>query len=391
MLDNIDVAIVGAGLAGGALALLLARAGARVAMVDPARFPRDKLCGEFLSPECWDVLARLGLADEVETSGYHAIRSVRLSTPRGRVLDAEFAPVGSPPGIGLSRSFLDAALAKQAQSAGALLFEETRANAPLIENNRVVGIRARRGNDEPFALRARVTVAASGRHSALVAATGTTRGRSGRRPNLFGLKHHLNVPDAVNEPVGSVGLHLVPGGYGGTCRVEPPLTNFCGLLPESVLKRHRGNLDLLARDHFARNPLLDRLWRAATPSGAWKTVSGVRVESSRPTIEGILYAGDCQGTVDPLGGQGMTMALLGAEVLAPFVLRALAATGPGADASLQRACDAAWHRRFDRRINLCRFFHHILINPGMVDLASTIPPLARRLLALGYSQTRDPA
>src|SRR5262249_13736009 len=95
------------------------------------------------------------------------------------------------------------------------------------------------------------------------------------------------------------------------------------------------------------------------------------------------------GTIDPLGGQGMTLALLGAEMLAPFVTRSLALGH--ASASVQRAYGAAWHRRFDRRITLCRAFHHLLVNPWVVDAGSLLSALAPRLLALGYRQTRDRA
>src|SRR5947209_16451740 len=104
---SFDVAIAGAGLAGGSLALRLARSGVRVALLDAGRFPRDKLCGEFLSAECWTVLERLGLAGAVERSGYQPIRRVRLTTPRGRVVEANVAGPDDRPGIGLSRSFLD--------------------------------------------------------------------------------------------------------------------------------------------------------------------------------------------------------------------------------------------------------------------------------------------
>ena len=64
-----DVAIAGAGLAGAALALGLAKAGARVALVDAGRFPREKLCGEFLSPEAWGALERLGVTEAVASTG----------------------------------------------------------------------------------------------------------------------------------------------------------------------------------------------------------------------------------------------------------------------------------------------------------------------------------
>jgi hypothetical protein len=83
----------------------------------------------------------------------------------------------------------------------------------------------------------------------------------------------------------------------------------------------------------------------------------------------------------------MTMALLGAEMLAPFVTRALSEGCAGVP--LQRALGDAWHRRFDRRVALCRAFHHVLVNAWLVDAASAFTTLAPRLLALGYNQTRD--
>ncbi len=384
---SFDVAIAGAGLAGGSLALSLARAGARVALLDPASFPREKLCGEFLSPECWGVFERLGLTAGIEALGYHPIERVRITTPRGRVLESDFTGPDGLPGIGLSRGALDHLIVQSARSAGVVVLEKSRVKGPLVRDGKVVGILARQGAAEPFEVPATITIAADGRHSALVKQTGQVRARSRFRPALFGLKHHVHIPDRLSEPIGTVGLHLLHGGYVGACRVETSVTNLCGLLPESILKRHRGDLDRLARDVFPANPVLDRLWQSGTPLGDWKTISDVRVQASTPSLPGILYAGDAQGTIDPLGGQGMTMALLGAAMLAPMVTHALSKNG--ADADLQRLFKTAWHRRFDQRIRLCRVFHHILINPRLVDAASIFSNLAPRLLALGFNQTRD--
>ncbi|MEJ7637165.1 MAG: NAD(P)/FAD-dependent oxidoreductase [Singulisphaera sp.] len=299
-----DVVIAGAGLAGGSLAVRLAKAGARVALVDPGRFPREKLCGEFLSPEAWGALDRLGLSEAVERSGYHAIRRIRLSTPRGRVLEGDFTGPDGRPGIGLSRSTLDDLLVRQARAAGVEVIEEARVSGPIVCGGRVAGVTARRSAEGTFEVRATVTVAASGRHSGLVSRTGTTRARSWRRPRLFGLKRHLTVadPDAA-EPGGTVGLHLLPGGYVGTCRVEAPLTNVCALLPESSLRGHRGDLDRLAGDLFGGNPRLARLWEAGTPASPWKTVAGVRVEASAPARRHPLR-GRLPGDDRPAGGTG---------------------------------------------------------------------------------------
>lgn len=387
-----DVAIAGAGLAGSALAVLLARGGARVALLDPGRFPRDKLCGEFLSPECWGVLGRLGVAGAVERSGYRPIRRVRLSTPAGRVLEAEVVGPGEPAGIGLGRSTLDAILLDAARGAGVDVFEATRVGGPILDDaGRVAGLAARGAGPDPVLVPAKVTVAADGRHSALVRQAATTRGRSWFRPRLFGLKRHLDASDpaaGADEP-GVVGLHLIRGGYGGTCQVDGGATNLCALLPESAARARRGDLDRVAAEVLGANPRLARLMAGAAPVSPWKAVAGVRVQVSTPTRPGLLLAGDAQGTVDPLGGQGMTMALLGAEVLAPFVVQALESGRGGADAPLQRACQAAWHARFDRRVRLCRLLHHTLIRPGVVDLGSILRPFGASILAAGFRRTRD--
>ena len=389
-LGPFDVVIAGAGLAGASLAMGLANAGARVALLDPGRFPREKLCGEFLSPEAWGALERLGVAEEVARSGYHPIRRVRLTTPRGTVLEADVIGPDGRPGIGLGRATLDALLVRRAAEAGASVLEGTRVGRPLVREGRVVGVEARHDTEGPIRLHAAITVAADGRHSGLVRRTGTSRRASRSGSGHFGLKRHVLVNDpAAGEPEGMVGLHAVAGGYVGTCRVDGTRTNLCGLLPTTALRPHRGDLDRLADAEFRRNPALAKLWSASTPAEPWKAVAGVEIVSSRPRMAGIFYAGDARGTVDPLGGQGMTMALLGAEILIPFLLAAL--QDGRSVASLNDAYHFAWRRRFRRRIRLCRLFHHILTRPRLLDLSPALGPLAPKILAACYHATRDRA
>ncbi len=386
--DSFEVVIAGAGLAGASLALGLARRGAKVALLDAAAFPRDKVCGEFLSPESWGVLDRMGLADAVRRSGYHAIRRVRISTPKGREVIAEVVGPDGLPGIGLSRSFLDDLIVRRARAAGVEVFERCRVVGPIVEGGRVVGVSAH--SPDFSEIRAKVTVAADGRTSTLVKLAGKTRAASLVRPRYFGLKRHLNVADpGADEAEGTVGLHVVRGGYGGTCRIDgASITNLCSMMPVGEVKARRGDLDRVARECLGENPALARLLDASRPAGEWKTVADVAVKVSAPTRPGILFAGDCQGTVDPLGGQGMTMALLGAEMLVPFVERGLAST-EGIAGPIQAACLDEWHRRFARRILLCRAFHHFLVNPAFVDLSATLGPAASRFLAACYRQTRE--
>jgi menaquinone-9 beta-reductase len=84
----------------------------------------------------------------------------------------------------------------------------------------------------------------------------------------------------------------------------------------------------------------------------------------------------------------MTMAFLGAELLLPIVERALAGRR-GVDAALQAEVQATWHRRFDRRVLLCRAFHHMLIHPAFVDAGSARGTVASTFLAACFRRTRD--
>ena len=145
-----DVAIAGGGLAGGSLALRLARAGLRVVLLDASAFPREKLCGEFLSPECWGVLRRLGLDHAVREAGYEAIGRMRLTTPSGRVLEASIPGAETQPGIGMSRGVLDHLIVAEAAAAGVDVVERARVTGPWIEGGRVVGVVGRHARARGF-------------------------------------------------------------------------------------------------------------------------------------------------------------------------------------------------------------------------------------------------
>jgi flavin-dependent dehydrogenase len=382
-----DVLIAGAGLAGGSLALRLARRGVYVIVLEAQRFPRDKLCGEYLSPEGCQVLEDLGLS--VVENGIDAapIRVLRLSTPRGTLIESRLVGDDGRPALGVSRATLDDYLADAAEQAGADILSPVRATHPCCESRRVVGVWARDAGNLPLLIRAPVTVAADGRHSALVRTAGSIRVMTPGRPGHFGLKCHFEGGTAADEAEEAVALHLVRGGYVGTCRIEGRRNNLCGLLEEAELQRDRGDLDRLSDRIFADNPNLWRMWEERRTIGPWKTVAAVRVQSTTARLPGIFFAGDSQGTIDPLGGQGMTMALLSARLLEPYVLEAL--RRGHATTELQRGYERAWHSRFDRRIQLCRAFHLALMHPAALDAVGRWRHGAGRLLAALYRITRD--
>ncbi|HEX8688028.1 MAG TPA: FAD-dependent oxidoreductase, partial [Pyrinomonadaceae bacterium] len=137
-----DVIIVGGGPAGASAGVHLAAAGARVLLAERERFPREKLCGEFISPECLEHFARLGVSEEMSRGGAQVSETV-FYAPSGRGVSVPSAWFGAAAGaaLGLSRAEMDARLLARAREAGAVVLEEAALAGVVFEGGRVRGVR----------------------------------------------------------------------------------------------------------------------------------------------------------------------------------------------------------------------------------------------------------
>src|SRR5580658_8947960 len=283
MPDRYDVIIVGAGPAGSALATLLAHDGRRVALVDAAAFPRQKVCGEYLGAGAWPALRLLGVAPAVHEIAV-PVRSVSLVLPTGAKLSA---PVesrqathstgrasgtqstseasgnhstgganGTAP-VALSRYRLDHLLLEAAARAGAEVMLETRVGEVLLEHDRACGVAARSSSAStaPVRLKASAVVAADGRNSRIVAQTGQ---RYRRGPAVVGFKRYVPADDAGGLAAGMLEMHSLPGGYVGVCRVEDGQTNLCGVLPRRLVSAARGSFTGAIGQWAGQQPSLTR-------------------------------------------------------------------------------------------------------------------------------------
>src|SRR5688572_25161844 len=130
----IEVLVAGAGPAGSAAALALARAGHEVLLVDRCRFPRLKPCGEYFNPECARLLGELDVLPALLASGGRTIPALSLGRRGEPGLIAPFAEVapGAEPAFSIGREVLDTALARRAQAEGVTLWEEALVREPLV-------------------------------------------------------------------------------------------------------------------------------------------------------------------------------------------------------------------------------------------------------------------
>ncbi|MBI2922489.1 MAG: FAD-dependent monooxygenase [Planctomycetes bacterium] len=332
------IAIVGGGPAGSAAATLLARAGHDVTLFERQAAPRERVCGEFLSGEALPLLARLG----VEPAGW-PIRRARVFGGAGKGIEAELPRGG---GIGWERTHLDPALRAAAVRAGARLVT---ADVKHMEAGLVDGAAL----------------------DAVVDATGRFPLSRGAGAPLAGFGYRAAfegpVPDAAVE------LHLFPGGYVGLAGVAPRRANLCLLAPRDLARRHAGELDALLDDIRARSPSLRSRLAASRRATDWCATGYPRSRFAGCHARGIWYAGDAAGTVAPLGGEGIAMALGGGALLADHFDR-----GP---ASFTRA----WQDEFARRLRWCRALSALAIRPlaarAALAVLTRVPGLVRTIVA----------
>src|SRR5262245_34530544 len=156
-----EVVVVGAGPAGTAISILLRRLGHDVLLLDAARFPRDKVCGESVSPAAWPVLERLGAAAAVRGLRPQPIQGMRLTAPDGHSFSGAYGG-GTRLGFALSRFDLDRVLVDSARAAGVEVREGVRVTDVVRHGARVAGVLC---GEPAAAVEARLVVGADGRNS----------------------------------------------------------------------------------------------------------------------------------------------------------------------------------------------------------------------------------
>jgi flavin-dependent dehydrogenase len=370
----LDVLIAGAGPAGAIAGMVLARAGARVLILDRARFPREKLCGDTLNPGALAALARLGL-----TGG-----PLEDAPPLAGMLlsDGRRAIAGRYPdgvvGRAITRRALDAWLLERALEAGVKVEQEVIVRGAIRDDvegrMRVRGLAVdSRIGGAALRLPAQVTIAADGRRSVLARGLGLSSHPRRWRRWAFGV-YASNIAG-----LGDLGeMHIRRDHYLGIAPIGGDLSNVClvtgprpgGPRPLDLI-RARVNQDDALRARFADA-------RFESPV----TVLGpLAVDVRAAGVEGLLLAGDAAGFVDPMTGDGLRLAIEGAELAATEALRVLEhgdAAGAPARLLLARRARLGAKLRFNRSMRALVDSHTGLAVAGLA--ASLVPATVARLV-----------
>ena len=339
-----DLAVIGAGPAGAATALLAVRKNLRVILVEKSPWPRDKPCGCCLSAAALRALAALGLANLPARLGAAVNRCCRLW------LYGEQFPFPLPPAYALSRRAFDAALLQAAADAGAAVMTETSA-AALGPRGDCFSIALTRpeGSAE---LCARVVVAADG-------IAGSFLRKSSRDRSRISPRSRIGAAATITRPgvtAGEIQLVIGDHGYVGLTQIENGGLNIASALDPDSVAVHGGVAGaataLLRSAGFATLENDKPVWRGVPPL----------TRRRRPVwSQRLLFLGDSAGYVEPFTGQGIAWSLQCALLLADLLPAAVADWSPAIGQQWQ-----ARHRAIRRQHRWCRVIAGFLRRPRVL-------------------------
>lgn len=387
MPTHFDAIIVGAGPAGSSAAILLARAGWSVALVEKQVFPRRKVCGECVAASNLPLLEALGVGSVFAASAGPELHRVALMQGERTVVadlpaasDAQHAW-----GRALGRETLDTLLLEQARASGAIVLQpwavqslEGVAGAHRCEIRAI-------GSDQQRSLHAPVLIAAHGSWEALPSSRGARR--LARTPSdLFAFK--ANFQNA-SLPKGLLPVLSFNGGYGGMVTADRNVTTLACCIRADRLEGCRREapglsageavLAYLKRECKGVADALD----SARREGAWLASGpidpGIRLSNN----DSEFRVGNAAGEAHPIIGEGMSMAMQSAWLLCAHLLTPNHPSARLSDPSWQRPVHrryaAEWRQHFAPRLRLAAAFAHIAMRP---TLSSALLPLLNRWPAL---------
>ncbi|MGH7361072.1 MAG: NAD(P)/FAD-dependent oxidoreductase [Candidatus Methylomirabilales bacterium] len=356
-----QVVVVGGGPAGAVAALAAARRGAEVLLLDRARFPRPKPCGQFVGPAGARLLGAHGLWEAVRGAGARPLAGMRIEVPDGSVLLGRF-PGGlaasgrdSPAAFALSRESLDAALLNRARLAGVRILEGVRVLDVQAGASHVV-VLALAGR-RVLTLRAEWVIGADGRHSAVARALGLRR-------RLLRLRRFGLLADFADFPDGSR-LAEVFVGRQAYCIVNPMGDGRAcvGVVTDWRVEACRAGLSGLLAGQLAAFPTVARRAGGARLVGGLYGVGPLAFRRDPPGAGRTLLVGDAAGFYDPLTGEGVTAALQTGALAGALLADGLAAAaGP---AEVQGVYAASRRRLLGPRWRFLALLQAVVRRPGL--------------------------
>jgi geranylgeranyl reductase family protein len=373
------VLVVGAGPGGSAAAYHLAGQGADVVLIDKERFPRDKVCGDGLTPRAVRALIDMGV--DVEDPGFARCDGLRTYGEGRTILELPWPRLRTWPSFGLIRTRLglDDLLASRAQKAGARFLQATEATAPIREDGWVVGAQVKDEDGAPIEVRARWVVAADGGSSRLASGLGVRRDAT--RPIGIAARRYYGTTRPF-QPFMESFVHL--RGDGGLI----PGYGWIFFLPDGTVNVGAG-LQSTFRDfrHTSARAVFDAFVAGLPPEWGINEDSAVGPVGSGPlpsglnrrpaAVPGMLLVGDAAGAVNPWNGEGISCAMESGALAAELIGEALAKDR----AAIAHLYPVVLRERYGKYYALGSAWARLIGNPKIMRAAVRLGLPRKRLMA----------
>lgn len=360
-----QIIVVGGGPAGSSAAYYLACAGLDVLILDRARFPRDKPCSEYLSPQASRILQAMGALAEIEQSGAAQLTGMRVHAPNGETIHGEFAAEHGyrgfrDRGLALRRTVLDAILLNRARLAGARVQEGCRVT-DVVQNGggRVTGV-AVSSDGVSRIMNAELVIGADGLRSVIGRRLGLIR--ASRWPKRIAIvTHYRNV-----RGIGAYGeMHVDREGYLGYADVGNGLTNVAVVVPVSRAAEVAADRTEFLESWIAERPQIADLFSGAERVDPVRATGPFASAARRAWTPGAALVGDAADFFDPFTGEGIYAALRGGELLAGHVVESVA------DKSLSEY-DRARRAEFSGKWKVERLVGAAVAFPALINRAARV-------------------
>jgi len=371
-----DIAIIGGGLAGLALAIQSAKQGYAVVLFEKEKYPYHKVCGEYISMESWNFLESLGVP--LSQLNLPIIKQLEVSSPEGNIFKHEL-PLG---GFGISRYKLDEMLASIAQQQNVLLLEETKVNDVIFENDAFI-IHSSAGE-----FTTAVAAGCFGKRSNLDVKWNRNfvKQKPNKLNNYIGVKYHINI----NRPNDVIALHNFENGYCGISQIENGKYCLCYLTTAVNLQKSNNSIEQMEKNILCKNPQLKKIFTEAeflyeSPI----TISQISFEQKQQVEHHVLMIGDAGGMITPLCGNGMSMAMHGSklafEQVHAFLQQEITRE------QMEEFYSRNWQQQFTKRLKTGRLIQSLFGKSSITNLfinsVKTLPFLAKPLIRLTHGQS----
>ncbi len=377
-----DVIIAGAGPAGSSAAIHLATRGLSVLVVEQKKFPRAKLCGEFISPECQDHFEKLGVARSIICSDPASISETVFYSSRGHQVTVPSSWFGRRMALGLSRAVMDDVLLRRAAEVGVDIREGATVVGPRTNTDSVHGLKIRIGSEERE-FEAPLTIDATGRARILAR---KLHHAHKQKPKLIAFKAHFQN---TRVAPGACEIYFYKGGYGGLSSIEAGESNLCFIISAAQVKRCNSDPERVMREMVMKNPRASYTLGPAVTSSEWLSASWESFGRQSPApAKGLLAIGDTAAFIDPFTGSGMLMALESGELAAEVILRHrqdLQTTTLATDYT------TAYKEKFHSRLRLCSLLRRAAFRPRLTEWGVAIFGASERFRNRVARATRSPA